>query len=384
MNLLIKSNDKLYTLHSNTYDINTHMYIGVPIQNCDIYSLLSTSTITPESLTAEVNIGDEVFRPIDKFDTLSILSDSNYSLNLHGIKSSMELVTLSSPIQLHYDVIRSINKFFCNYMGNIKFVVSNDGVIWKSYDGNDFITLPVTIPFKKNENFTSIDYQSYNTAKNIIYSSGIEIANMESIDFNKLDTESVYFAFLLIQSKYSSTEHSILQNFSIDYHEQNHLMRMNHNDFNSDVYKTKIQVTPKSDCTQARINSLTQLYYINTPYNNKMRLIAPELSGTLDEDAWIVNLTWTKPDFCNYYKIFVNGIPVDENYSNVQYSYQLGRESIYEFSVRAFPDEQNNKFLPSVYSNIVLYEFNKYLSAQGKYIAVSKDNNLYRLKAKEP
>lgn len=81
-NYLLRSREKYYTVYSDFYDTSIHNYQALDSMNFEY-------GFTGSDLFTEITIGGETFKPIDKFDELSIISETNnLRLLLNGIKST--------------------------------------------------------------------------------------------------------------------------------------------------------------------------------------------------------------------------------------------------------------------------------------------------------
>lgn len=71
---LIHSNNKYYSPNDKYYDINNKVYTDIPVTTENsLQDIFKNNHFDLNALFEEVNINDEIFKPIDKFKNLSII-----------------------------------------------------------------------------------------------------------------------------------------------------------------------------------------------------------------------------------------------------------------------------------------------------------------------
>ena len=195
----IKQNNKYYSFSKDNYDTATKMY--KEITSDDINNNLYLCNLS--DLTEEVTIGEETFKPIDKFDNFQFVSKYNEPKTIVGRKSKTGMSIPSGDI--YTKVASKINSFTLDNTVNnnsyIKMAVSFDnGATWKTYKDNSFSDLNITIANKTYEDMTVDEKNNWESAKETILSEGFTTDILSTIDFNTInDLRTIRFAYVLYQ-----------------------------------------------------------------------------------------------------------------------------------------------------------------------------------------
>ena len=201
----IKQDDRYYGFSDDNYNTDTQMYNEITLDNINSY-LYGNSV---SNLTTEVTIGDETFRPIDKFSNFKIVSKYNTSKSITGRKTNSSMAIANGDI--YTKVASNIDKFtLSNTTTNnscIKMAVSFDnGSTWNTYTDNAFTNLSITIPCKKYSSLTEEELTNWNTAKETIVTNGFTPDVLGTINFNTIENLSaIRFAYVLYQDLASDT-----------------------------------------------------------------------------------------------------------------------------------------------------------------------------------
>ena len=195
----IKQDNKYYSFSDDNYDTNTKMYKEITLD--DINNNLYKNNLS--NLTTEITIGDETFKPIDKFNNFQFVSKYNKPKIIIGRKTKSSMIIANGDI--YTKVASNIDKFtLTNTTTNnsyIKMAVSFDnGSTWKSYTNNAFTDLSITIANKSYEDMTTEERNNWNDAKNIIMTEGFSPSVLETINFNTIkDLKNIRFVYVLYQ-----------------------------------------------------------------------------------------------------------------------------------------------------------------------------------------
>ena len=195
----IKQNNKYYSFSKDNYDTVTKMY--KEITSDDINNNLYLCNLS--DLTEEVTIGEETFKPIDKFNNFQFVSKYNEPKTIIGRKSKTGMSIPSGDI--YTKVASKINSFTLDNTVNnnsyIKMAVSFDnGATWKTYKDNSFSDLNITIANKTYEDMTVDEKNNWESAKETILSEGFTTDILSTIDFNTInDLRTIRFAYVLYQ-----------------------------------------------------------------------------------------------------------------------------------------------------------------------------------------
>ena len=199
MSCYIKQNNKYYSFSEDNYDTITKMYKEITLD--DINNGLHACQLA--DLIKEVTIGEETFKPINKFDSFQLVSKGNYLKSIIGRKSKTGMSIASGDI--YTKVASKINSFTLDNTVNnnsyIKMAVSFDnGSTWKTYKDKKFVDLNITIANKTYEDMTVDEKNNWKSAKETILSEGFAPDILSTINFNTInDLSSIRFAYVLYQ-----------------------------------------------------------------------------------------------------------------------------------------------------------------------------------------
>lgn len=90
----IKQDDRYYGFSDDNYNTDTQMYNEITLDNINSY-LYGNSV---SNLTTEVTIGEETFRPIDKFSNFKIVSKYNIPKTIIGRKTKSSMIIANGDI----------------------------------------------------------------------------------------------------------------------------------------------------------------------------------------------------------------------------------------------------------------------------------------------
>lgn len=249
---IIKQNGKIYSALKENYNIQTNMYNE--ITTFDIENQESVY-----NLSNEVTIGEETFRPIDKFENFSIVSNNPFNVTTTGIKQNTSMIVASDT----FGVRNASNiDYFKGYYtlsadSSIKVAVSVDeGNTWKTATVSSGVTtwtdLNITISKNMYSSLTSAEKQQWDNAKDVIYNNGMDISILETIDFNQIKDKNMMFAYVL----YMPALDSVCKNQSLEWKFDSRGRMKKMKDTEYDLYLTydNIVVTPLSAQSMIKIN----------------------------------------------------------------------------------------------------------------------------------
>ena len=260
--LLLKANDKFYSIKESIYDTSTQQYTELTIS--DLATDIETYGFNNiEDLITEVTIGAETFKPIDKFDSFQIISiKEKANVTIQGRKSDTELVVGSSSFNSNIASNIDYFKATANTDNNayIKMAISIDeGLTWKttSDSGVTWTDLSCTIPLKEYADLTSDEKIQWNTARDEINNNGFNVTDIETIDFNTLKADTIIFAYVLYQDTYNS----ICDNLSLEWQfdSKGTMVKMGTDECKIALTEDKVIVTPTSNQSMMKINILNGL-----------------------------------------------------------------------------------------------------------------------------
>ena len=243
----IKQDNKYYGFSDDNYDTTTKMYKEVTLD--DIKSLKYGNLIL--NLTKETTIGNETFKPIDKFTNFQLISPcDNKPKTIIGSKSKSGLIVANGDIYAG-KISNRINSFTLDYTVNnnsaIKMAVSFDnGSTWKTYKDGAFQELSITIPNKYYANMTDEEKTNYINAKTTILESGFNASDLSSIDFNIDNLDTIRFAYVLYQD--SINDDCKMSDLSWNFNAKGYLQKMKDSEVDTSFCNGIIKITPLIDC----------------------------------------------------------------------------------------------------------------------------------------
>ena len=243
----IKQDNKYYGFSDDNYDTTTKMYKEVTLDN--IKNLKYSNLIF--NLTKETTVGDETFKPINKFTNFQIISPcDNNPKTVIGSKSKSGLIVANGDIYAG-KISDRINSFTLEYTVNnnsaIKMAVSFDnGSTWKTYKDGAFQELSITIPNKYYANMTDEEKTNYSNAKTTILENGFNASNLSSIDFNIDNLNTIRFAYVLYQD--SINDDCKMSDLSWNFNAKGYLQKMKDSEVDTSFCNGIIKITPLIDC----------------------------------------------------------------------------------------------------------------------------------------
>ena len=250
--VVLKQNGKVYSILKENYNIETGMYNEITT-----YDIENQASIS--NLINEITIGNETFRPIDKFEKFSIVSNETFNASIIGIKQNTSMVVASDAFGVRNASNIDYFNGYCTLSIDscIKMAVSVDeGETWKTATVLGGVTtwsdLNITIPKNMYSSLTSAEKQQWDNAKDIIYNNGIDISILKTIDFNQIKDKNMMFAYVL----YMPALDSVCKNQSLEwkFDSRGRMKKMKDNEY--DLYLTydNIVVTPLSVQSMIKIN----------------------------------------------------------------------------------------------------------------------------------
>lgn len=230
----IKSNNKYYTIEENNLVEITEEITRDLIENrgVSVNTLATSQSILP-----------------DKFKLIYM---NNNTVDIKGIKSNKELIVasnnFSTKIADSIDYFKAVYEKNTNSSIKITFSIDN-GVTWK---GNNFEDLSVEIPLKPFSELAEEERTKWNTAKETIFTNGIDIENLESLDFNTLDFEYIRFAYVLSVTSADDTCNTTKLQWQFD--AKGSMQLMDSSEVGIEVLSDSIKVTPKTEEELIKVN----------------------------------------------------------------------------------------------------------------------------------
>lgn len=241
---ILKSNSQYYSINPEYYNTDTKMYETVELKDFQSCRFLI------DDLFTEVTIGEETFKPIDKFNKFSIVSQNNNKMTIRGTKSNSELIVANGDIDV--SIAETIHSFALKSSQtsdtNIKAVLSlNEGKSWNTYFEGNLVALDVVIPLGGYNNLTSEQKKEWDNAKQTILKNGIPVQVFNALDFNTL-TDSLYklrFAYVVLRENYNDLAE--LDSLQWNFDAKGIMRKMKNSEYDVCSYLNKIIVTTSID-----------------------------------------------------------------------------------------------------------------------------------------
>lgn len=205
--VILQSNKNYYSIDEKYYNSSTKNYNAISDLSA---SNFSNYEFDISDLFDEITINEETFKPIDKFESFSIISTSQNTLTVNGIKVDKSMIATMEPLSMAaYETIHNITAdYTTENNGAIKLIFSFDkGNTWKTYDvsTNVWNIVSVNIPNKLYDNFTSEEKSNWDFARDIILSDGISVQNLGNVVFSTETIKTLMFAIAFSRPTYADT-----------------------------------------------------------------------------------------------------------------------------------------------------------------------------------
>lgn len=250
--LLQDENGKYFSFNESTYDTTTKKYNEVQL------SEFATDNVSYDikDLLKEVTIGEEIFRPIDKFSKIKIVFNSDINFIMYGIKVNKQLVIGSRSFSMK--LARDVENFTPTYTvsdgGKIRVVCSNnDGVSWYTHNGTGWVELTNKCPLKAYSELTEEELSQFNLFKDEVYTSGLDIQSLSSVDFNTLNNnKTMRFAYVLNVGTYDSI--CSMSKLDFIFKAKGTFVQMSTSEVKVQLSEDFISITPLADYDFMKIN----------------------------------------------------------------------------------------------------------------------------------
>ena len=205
--VILQSNKNYYSIDEKYYNSSTKNYNAISDLSA---SNFSNYEFNISDLFDEITINEETFKPIDKFESFSIISTSQNTLTVNGIKVDKSMIATMEPLSMAaYETIHNITAdYTTENNGAIKLIFSFDkGNTWKTYDvsTNTWNPVSVNIPSKLYDNFTSEEKSNWDSARDTILSDGISVQNLGNVVFSTETIKTLMFAVAFSRPTYADT-----------------------------------------------------------------------------------------------------------------------------------------------------------------------------------
>lgn len=251
---LIYQNGKYYSIKEEYFNGETYN----PLSSESITDIIDSVGFTISELTTETTVSEKTFKPIDKFTgKIQLVSTDLFKLNINGLKSNTEMIVGKSSFSTAFANNIDYFKLSGDSINGIKLAVSiDDGVTWKTYDTENttFKDLEVTIPSSNYSDFSPTDITNWNAAKTKISTDGINASDMSSIDFNKLSSTKIKFAYVLTAT--STTEMDSMKNLTWQFDAKGLLRQCTSDEAIIEVNSNGVKITSNIDSDILKTNIL--------------------------------------------------------------------------------------------------------------------------------
>lgn len=252
---LISKDNKFYSIKDELYNIETKSYNPLDITTVTVQNIIDNG-FNINIINDSVTIGEETFKPLDKFDDFKVISDVNFNINLHGLKGKKELIvannSFSVSVAKNIDFFELLNNI--SEGNSIKIVVSKDnGSTWSTFkDGSWSIVNSLEIPLKFYNQLSEEELVKWNTAINTIFTEGIDSSLIKTIDFNLLKADTLRFAYILNKETLDSVCEMSKLKWQFD--SIGKFRALSSTDCFIDISEHNISITPSTDVELLKVN----------------------------------------------------------------------------------------------------------------------------------
>lgn len=250
---LIKYNEQYYSILNEYYDEVSKSYNPMDTANFN-------NGFTMQSLFNSITIGGDEFKPIDKFDGFSLVTNvSAVNLKLRGICTDKQMVVASDDISA--SIVEHIDSFTISHgssgNGIIKLILSTDkGLTWKTWNVTEgiFEDVDLTIPLKSYQLLTESEKAQWDAATDIILSNGISPTVFNTLNFNLLGFSTIRFAYVLLRPSYLDVADTSQLNWQFD--AMGSMRKMTDSECTIDIYDSEIKITSLIANSAIKINTV--------------------------------------------------------------------------------------------------------------------------------
>lgn len=263
-NYVIMYNGGYFSTLEENYDTTTKMYKSVlasELKQENGFKVYGASDMS--AFFKEITIGEETFRPIDKFDNFKIISNQRSTMALNGIKTTKDMAVATYNINIarykNVDNITFLNEIVPNVEGEnvyVKCVFSFDeGVTWRTFKDGILTELDLEIPKGKYEDLNEDQKLIWNVATDNILSEGCDLEIIKNTKWKEIEgLQRVKFAFAFNTPSYA-TVNAITQ-LDVTYDDTDFLKEMDSSEYDCEIYDKSVKVTSKIDNELIKVNIL--------------------------------------------------------------------------------------------------------------------------------
>ena len=187
---------------------------------------------------------------------MKIISNKKFKTKIKAIKTEKQLILanndFSTKLASNIDYFKSEYKL-SNDSCLIKLVASVDGGLsWHSYIDNEWVVINNTVPLKEYKALNTDEKQQWNAFLDEVLEKGVNVQDIENIDFNTLEAEKIRFAYAIQIQDANST--AILENLKWQFDSIGSYSLMKDSDIDIKQDNYSISVTPKKDVELMKIN----------------------------------------------------------------------------------------------------------------------------------
>lgn len=370
MGLLLKSGDSYYTVTNASYDTTNQVYTPIDTSTQDIKTLLANSTLTTTALFTETTIGTETFKPIDKFDTFSIVSDTDKSVAVKALKSYQELIFQSVTWDLNSNIVnyaRGLQAISSSAdIGDIRIAFSiNGGGTWYGYKNLSQQTIANDVKPIKYEEMTEEDLVTYNDFKEVMSNYGFSLSDLGKLDLLQVNAKKLMVAILISTTTYEELPY--LKRILLKYDEKHHMKKTTPQEVEINMHSAELELHSNIDSSYLDMHTFYSIVMNPNVISNKARLDTPVISFTENAEG-NYTITWDAIEKATSYGIYSNGVLIKEiTETSLVYDIERGRDE--NIFIRAL--DSTNSYISSFFSNVLFLSTGSFLG--------TNDNGEYKL-----
>ena len=232
--LLVENSGKYYTIEENNLvEITEEIsHTIIEMKGTDMYKIMECVDLIP-----------------DEFKLISI---NDFKCSINNVQTTSQLIVasnnFSTKIAENIDYFKAVYEKNVNSYIKVAFSIDN-GLTWK---GNNFEDLSVEIPLKPYSELSEEERTKWNTAKENIAVNGIQIEDLESLNFNTLDFEHIRFAYVLSITNADDICNTTQLQWQFD--AKGSMQLMDSTEVGVEVLSDSIRITPKTEEELIKVN----------------------------------------------------------------------------------------------------------------------------------
>lgn len=252
--ILIYQNSKYYSFKPSLYNSSTG-FAEVAIEDIDFdtYGMPASTFLNSLTTSSGPIVPYTYFKTIGNY---KIITQNNNNVKI-GVPPSAAMFVIKKPI--YTNSINRLNSLILN--GTLsgtnalaKAILSFDGgTTWKTYGTSDWVSLSITLPLKEYSSLTAGEKNVWNSAKDSIQNSGIDLSKLPTLNIESLITNNNFMCAIVVY-KAKTSEVATISNLQWNADIPNKSNLINPEKYKTGLNGIDIKIIPKSDYNTVHAN----------------------------------------------------------------------------------------------------------------------------------